>query len=79
MSPGDRDADTLVAGNAFGTIFTEDRFRGLVMTSEEIVTIADAVRDRPAAVAYKQYIEGRRSYIDSGRAGRGQQARRAYS
>lgn len=49
MSPGGRDADTLAAGNAFGTIFTEVRFRGLDMTSEEMDTaqnvVSSATRD----------------------------------
>lgn len=38
FSPRGLDADTLVAGNAFGTILTAERFRGLEMTTEEIVT-----------------------------------------
>jgi hypothetical protein len=38
LSPSDRDADTLVAGNAFGTMLIDVRFRGLDMTTEEIDT-----------------------------------------
>lgn len=38
-SPEDRDADTLVAGYAFGTMFTEARRFELVMTAEEIDTV----------------------------------------
>jgi hypothetical protein len=37
-SPEARDADTLVAGNAFGTMFIEVRRLGLEMTAEEMVT-----------------------------------------
>jgi hypothetical protein len=37
-SPEARDADTLVAGNAFGTMFTEVRRFGLAMTAEEMDT-----------------------------------------
>lgn len=37
-SPDIRLAITLLAGNAFGIILTELRFRGLVMTNEDMLT-----------------------------------------
>lgn len=37
-SPAGRDTANLLAGNALGTMFTELRFRGFVMTSEDIDT-----------------------------------------
>jgi hypothetical protein len=77
LSPRDRDADTLVAGNAFGTILTDVFFRGLEMTSDEIDTAHTVVSlPRTGTSADRRGID-RRSYIDSGRADKEQQARRA--
>lgn len=39
FSPRGRDADILVAGNAFGTIFTAERFRGLEMKTDVMDTV----------------------------------------
>lgn len=38
LSPTGRDTDSLLAGNALGTMFTELRFRGFVTTREDMVT-----------------------------------------
>lgn len=43
LSPKLRDADTLVAGNALGTMLIEARFRGEAMTREAIDTMASHV------------------------------------
>jgi hypothetical protein len=41
-SPEARDAETLVAGNPFGTMFIEVRRLGLEMTAEEMVTACES-------------------------------------
>ena len=46
FSPRGRDADILVAGNAFGTIFTAERFRGLEMKTD----LMDTVKALPLSV-----------------------------
>jgi hypothetical protein len=38
-SPDDREADILLAGYAFGTMLTVVRLRGLVIDSEDMVTV----------------------------------------
>lgn len=46
FSPRGRDADILVAGNAFGTIFIAERFRGLEMKTD----LMDTMKKLPMSV-----------------------------
>lgn len=72
LSPKGRDADTLVAGNALGTMLREVRFRGLLMTQEAMDTVHRMCQPL-SNVGMMQCV----SYIDSGLGDRWCQARRA--
>ena len=74
-SPSDLDAETRVAGNAFGATVTDPRFRGLETTTEEIDTSAqkgaEPTRSVQGLFTENHGREGARNearfaYIDSG-------------
>ena len=50
LSPSGRDVYTLLAGNAFGTMLIDVRFRGLVMTSDEMDTAKTRKDDDELAI-----------------------------
>src|SRR3569833_714404 len=89
LSPTDRVADTLFAGNALGTMLMEVRLRGLVTTSDErdsgekaeeeepVVSMREAAGAAAAASGDTHGTADGETYTWSGRGGTGRRPRRA--
>ncbi len=78
LSPAGRDADTLVAGYALGTMLTDGRLAGLLMTRLEMDTVADTSAGRwaPGRHMRRRAKGARGTYTCSGRGGTAPRPRR---